>query len=469
MSQAKHDKNNVPTLLGISNADGVTPVTLWADPVTHRLLTNSVASSGITSINADTTAAQTLTVGTTGTDFAIVDNGIGNHNFNLPTASASNRGALSSTDWSTFNSKGSGTVTAVSVVSANGFTGSSSGGATPALTLTTSINTPVLAGNGTAIAAATTTGTGSTVVLQGTPTLTTPVLGVATATSLAIGGATIGLNGFAVTGHLLIEGVTSTGATGTGKFVFDTSPTLASPTFTAPVLGTPASGVATNLTGTAASLTSGITNALASATTTVNVSSATAPTSGQVLTATSGTTATWQTASGGGATVVNLVPLPNYNLGGQSNGLALNSNTTAHLGQVCFDYTIVVNVVTLSINSVSTAGTLKCVLYTADGQTQILSFTTASISAGGNVSTTLGSPITVSPGIYYFLVVPVGTTSITGLTYTQDGQSNSINSVTGKAKLEGTLTVTAGTPPTTFTPSSITNTPNNIQIFRVDN
>ena len=48
---------------------------------------------------------------------------------------------------------GSGTVTAVSVVSANGLAGTSSGGATPALTLTTSI-TGVLKGNGTAISAA---------------------------------------------------------------------------------------------------------------------------------------------------------------------------------------------------------------------------------------------------------------------------------------------------------------------------
>jgi hypothetical protein len=47
-----------------------------------------------------------------------------------------------------------GTVTAVSVVSANGLAGSSSGGATPALTLSTSI-TGVLKGNGTAISAAT--------------------------------------------------------------------------------------------------------------------------------------------------------------------------------------------------------------------------------------------------------------------------------------------------------------------------
>lgn len=61
--------------------------------------------SGITSINGDTTAIQTLSVGTSGTDFNIVDDGLGDHEFNLPTASAINRGALSTTDWSTFNGK----------------------------------------------------------------------------------------------------------------------------------------------------------------------------------------------------------------------------------------------------------------------------------------------------------------------------------------------------------------------------
>ena len=33
-------------------------------------------------------------------------------------------------------------------------------------------------------------------------------------------------------GHITAEGVTSTGATGTGKFVFDTSPTIVTPTIT---------------------------------------------------------------------------------------------------------------------------------------------------------------------------------------------------------------------------------------------
>lgn len=59
----------------------------------------------VNSINADTTAAQTLTVGTSGTDFNISDPGAGAHVFNLPDAGTVNRGALTPTDWTTFNNK----------------------------------------------------------------------------------------------------------------------------------------------------------------------------------------------------------------------------------------------------------------------------------------------------------------------------------------------------------------------------
>lgn len=59
-------------------------------------------STGLTALNGLTEQIQTFAVGTTGTDFAI-SSASGIHNFNLPTASASNRGALSSADWSAFN------------------------------------------------------------------------------------------------------------------------------------------------------------------------------------------------------------------------------------------------------------------------------------------------------------------------------------------------------------------------------
>lgn len=70
------------------------------------------------------------------------------------------------------------------------------------------------------------------------PSFVTPALGVATGTSLALGGCTIGtdtlcaagastLSGtLVVTGHTTFEGITSTGATGSGNLVYANAPTL---------------------------------------------------------------------------------------------------------------------------------------------------------------------------------------------------------------------------------------------------
>lgn len=109
----------VPALVGI-NAQG-TLKQITASTNDHVLkwsnggwVTGAVpgggGGSGITSINTLTASAQSLVTGTSGTDFNI-NSATATHTFNLPTASATNRGALSSTDWSTFNSKVGGTGT----------------------------------------------------------------------------------------------------------------------------------------------------------------------------------------------------------------------------------------------------------------------------------------------------------------------------------------------------------------------
>ena len=61
-------------------------------------------AGGVSALNGLTANTQYLAVGTSGNDFAI-NSLTDTHTFNLPTASSTKRGALSSTDWSTFNGK----------------------------------------------------------------------------------------------------------------------------------------------------------------------------------------------------------------------------------------------------------------------------------------------------------------------------------------------------------------------------
>jgi hypothetical protein len=135
---------------------------------------NNKGSGTVTSVAA-------LTIGTIGTDLSsTVATGTTTPVITLqvPTASATNRGALSSADWTTFNNKGSGTVTSASVVSANGFAGTvATATTTPAITISTSI-TGVLKGNGTAISAA----TSGTDYSAGTSALSTGILKSTTST-----------------------------------------------------------------------------------------------------------------------------------------------------------------------------------------------------------------------------------------------------------------------------------------------
>jgi hypothetical protein len=79
-------------------------------------------STGLTALNGLTTQVQSFATGTSGTDFGI-SSATSTHTFNLPTASATNRGALSTTDWSTFNGKFNlPSLTSGSVLFSNGTT-----------------------------------------------------------------------------------------------------------------------------------------------------------------------------------------------------------------------------------------------------------------------------------------------------------------------------------------------------------
>ena len=49
---ASKDQNRIPSLLGVSSVDGITPVKIWADPVTHRLYVDLAGGGGFTNLTA---------------------------------------------------------------------------------------------------------------------------------------------------------------------------------------------------------------------------------------------------------------------------------------------------------------------------------------------------------------------------------------------------------------------------------
>ena len=128
-----------------------------------------------------------------------------------------------------------GTVTSVSVASANGFAGTSSGGATPALTLSTSIS-GVLKGNGTALSAATAgtdyvaPGTATTFTASQTFSGSTSVFGAITAniaetTNITAGAINSTPTAYFNTGAVQVY-TTATGANWTQNLAFSSGTTM---------------------------------------------------------------------------------------------------------------------------------------------------------------------------------------------------------------------------------------------------
>jgi hypothetical protein len=135
-------------LIGNSTGNTLTKATLTAG--TGITITNGSGAITINGTGGTVTSVAALTLGTTGTDLSsTVANGTTTPviTLNVPTASATNRGALSAADWTTFNNK------------------------QPAGTYVTNLTGPITSvGNATSIASQ--TGTGTKFVMDTSPTIT---------------------------------------------------------------------------------------------------------------------------------------------------------------------------------------------------------------------------------------------------------------------------------------------------------
>ena len=255
---------------------------------------NNKGSGTVTSVAA-------LTLGTTGTDLSsTVANGTTTPVITLqvPTASASNRGALSAADWTTFNGKGSGTVTSVS------FTGG-------VITVATPTTTPAFTVAGTS---------GGIPYFSSASTWATSALLTNNAIMLGGGAAATPKTTTTGTGVVTALGVN----TGTaGAFVVNGG-----------ALGTPSSGTVTNLTGTASiningtvGATTANTGAFTSGTFSTTLAVTGAATLSTSLTVNSTTTNTIGTTGNGGGSNLRLAGFSPNATNGSYGNLLFNANS----------------------------------------------------------------------------------------------------------------------------------------------
>lgn len=189
MGNASRDQNDVPTLLGVSSSDGITPIAVYADPITHRLLIDIPGGAGtVTSVSvvtangfagsvADPTTTPAITLSTTASgilkgDGTAMSAGVaGDVDSILPTQTGNN-GKFLTTD---------GTNSSWASVSAGGITIGTT-------TITSGTDTRILYDNAGVVGEYTLSGSGTVVAMQTSPQLVTPDIGVATGTSLDVSG-----------------------------------------------------------------------------------------------------------------------------------------------------------------------------------------------------------------------------------------------------------------------------------------
>lgn len=180
--------------------------------------------------------------------------------------------------------------------------------------------------------------------------------------------------------------------------------------------------------------------------------------------------ATRVTNLGIASAVTSITPQPDF-VSFSSSGFSTAGNTTAFVGRIKIEFPITAAKLSFtSGGTVNVSGTLKIAIFTEDGQTQKISFTTGTISANGLVSTTF-SGVLLAAGIYYVVVVPVGTvdiTSIRGWVVNSIGDTD-LYGLSSEPVGSGTISVTASTMPSTITPTAITPAVTGALLFRLDN
>jgi len=149
----------------------------------------------------------------------------------------------------------------------------------------------------------------------------------------------------------------------------------------------------------------------------------------------------------------------------------LNGNTTAYVGAFFLPSRITVAKLHFYVSTYTATGTVKVGVYSSDGQTQEIAVTSSTISGTGLVTLSVSS-VALASGLHYLVSVPTGTTNVSVRSIAPQGSYNSdgFNNPSSEPVAFGTMTVTAGTLPSTFNPvSGITAATQGLVLVRFDN
>jgi len=165
---------------------------------------------------------------------------------------------------------------------------------------------------------------------------------------------------------------------------------------------------------------------------------------------------------------LSIVPAPAFPIRNVS-FTSLSSNTVAYVGQVVIPFSIEVD--TLIIASDNTAivpGKVKIGLYSENGQEKLFEVTTDTISTTGPIVTRLLTPVSISPGLYYFAAINIQNSNVQLVSYLGGSLSSYLVNPGIGAVLQGTLSVSANTLPANFDPSTITYSEGHCIYFRLN-
>jgi len=143
-------------------------------------------------------------------------------------------------------------------------------------------------------------------------------------------------------------------------------------------------------------------------------------------------------------------------------------NTVMRVGMCRIPFPITAAIVSIRIGVKTTNGYYKLALFSENGQTKLFEVTTPLIDTTNKTYTTAITPaVNITSGLYYFALLPISTVNAQPRQVNQHSVS-SLNAPAGEPVIEGLITVTADTIPTTINPLTISEGGGCTHVFRLD-